>query len=102
MEMVIVLFCSCQLLLQLNLSRSQRILFVLGFIPLVQHMNQHALTVAVSNCQPLNLQSFLIPFVCYLLQTLLSHTPLSSHPGQSALSLSASVGSGRGSRGANW
>ena len=82
MEMVIVFLYSCQLLLQLNLLRSQRILFILGFIPLVQHVNQHTFTVAVSNYQPLNLQGLLIPFLRYLLQTLLGRIPLSSHPAQ--------------------
>jgi hypothetical protein len=35
MEVVIVLFCSCQLLLKLNLLSPQDILFVLGFILLI-------------------------------------------------------------------
>jgi hypothetical protein len=81
MEIVIVLFCSCQLLLKLNLLSPQDILFVLGFIPLNHHMNQHTLIVVVSNSQPLNLKHLLIPFPCNLLQTLSNDIPFSSHLG---------------------
>jgi hypothetical protein len=49
MEIVIVCFCSCQLLLKLNLPSPQDVLFVPGFILLIHHVNQHTLTVAVSN-----------------------------------------------------
>jgi hypothetical protein len=79
MEVVVVLFCSCQLLLKLNLPSPQDILFVPGFIPLIHHVNQHTLTVAVSNSQLLNLKYLLVPFPRNLLQTLLDCTPFSSH-----------------------
>jgi len=62
MQVVIVLFGFGQLLLKLNLSSSQNVFLVPGFIPLVEHMNQHALTVPISYSQPLNLlPSHLIP-----------------------------------------
>jgi hypothetical protein len=67
MEVVIVRFCNCQLLLKLNLSSPQDILFVPSFIPLIHHVNQHTLTVVVSDRQPLNLECLLIPFPCHLL-----------------------------------
>jgi hypothetical protein len=82
MEVVIVLFCSCQLLLKLNMSSPQDILFVQGFIPLIQHMNQHTLTVVMSNSQLLNLKRLLVSFLCNLLQMLLNDIPLSNHLGQ--------------------
>jgi hypothetical protein len=82
MEVVVVLFCSWQLLLKLNLSSPQDVLFMPGFILLIQHVNQHTLTVAVSNSQLLNLKRLLIPFPRNLLQTLLDYIPLSSHLGQ--------------------
>jgi hypothetical protein len=79
MEVVIVRFCNCQLLLKLNLMSPQDILFMPGFIPLIHHVNQHTLTVAMSNREPLNLECLLIPFLRHLLQTLLDCIPLSSH-----------------------
>jgi hypothetical protein len=82
MKVVIVLFCNCQLLLKLNLLSPQDVLFVLGFIPLVQHMDQHAPTVAMSDYQPLNRKCFLISFMCHLLQKLLDHLSLSNYLGQ--------------------
>jgi hypothetical protein len=82
MEVVIVLFCSYQLLLKLNLPSPQDILFVLGIILLIQHVNQHTLIVVVSNNQPLCLKRLLIPFPCHLLQPLLDCIPLSSHLSQ--------------------
>jgi hypothetical protein len=82
MEVVVVLFCSYQLLLQLNLSSPQNILFILGFIPLIQYMNQHTFTVVVSNYQPLYLQRLLILFLRHLPQTLLDRISLNSHLGQ--------------------
>jgi hypothetical protein len=57
MQVVIVLFGISQLLLKLNLSSSQNIFFRPGFIPLMEHMDQHALTFSVSCSQPLNLLS---------------------------------------------
>jgi hypothetical protein len=54
MEVVVVLFCSCQLLLKLNLPKPQDILFMTGLIPLIQHVNQQTLTVTVSTSQPLS------------------------------------------------
>jgi hypothetical protein len=50
MEVVIVLFGIGQLLLKLNLSSSQNIFFRLGFIPLMEHMDQHAFTVLLPSC----------------------------------------------------
>jgi hypothetical protein len=82
MEVVIVLFYSCQLLLKLNLPSPQDIFFVPGFIPLIHHMNQHMLIVAVSNSQPLNLKCLLIPFLRDLLQTLSDCIPFSSYLSQ--------------------
>jgi hypothetical protein len=38
-EVVVVLFYNCQLLLKLNLPSPQDILFMPGFIPLIQHVN---------------------------------------------------------------
>jgi hypothetical protein len=62
MQVVVVLFGIGQLLLKLNLSSSQNVFLRLGFIPLMEHMDQHALTVLVSCSQPLNLlPSYLIP-----------------------------------------
>jgi hypothetical protein len=60
----------------------QDILLVPGFIPLVQHVDQHTLIVTVSNSQPLHLKHLLIPFLRHLLQTLLGRISLSSHFGQ--------------------
>jgi hypothetical protein len=50
MQVVVVLFGIGQLLLQLNLSSSQNVFFKPGFICLMEHMDQHALTVLVSCC----------------------------------------------------
>jgi hypothetical protein len=62
MQVVIVLLCNCQLLLKLDLSSSQNIFLVPGFISLVEHMDQHALTVPVGCSQPLDLlPNHLIP-----------------------------------------
>jgi hypothetical protein len=62
MQVVVVFFGIGQLLLQLNLSTSQNIFFRLGFIPLMEHMDQHALTIPISGSQSLNLlHSSLIP-----------------------------------------
>ena len=62
MQVVIILLYSQQLLLHLDLSSSQNVFLVPGFIPLVEHMNQHALTVPIGYSQPLNLlPSHLIP-----------------------------------------
>jgi hypothetical protein len=82
MEVVVVLLYSCQLLLKFNLPSPQDILFVLGFFPLIQHVNQHMFTVVVSNGQPLNFKHLLVPFLRNLPQTLLNCIPLSSHLGQ--------------------
>jgi hypothetical protein len=79
MEVVIVLFCNNQLLLKLNLSSPQDILFVPGFISLIHHVNQHTLIVAVGNSQLLNFKHLLIPFSRNLLQTLLDGSTFSSH-----------------------
>jgi hypothetical protein len=82
MEVVVVLFYRYQLLLKLNLPSPQDILFVLGFIPLIHHMNQHTLTIAMSNNQPLNFENLLISFLRNLLQTLLDCILFSSHLSQ--------------------
>jgi hypothetical protein len=82
MEVVVVLFYNYQLLLQLHLPSPQDILFVLGFIPLIHHVNQHTLTVVVRNSQLLNLKCFLVPFLCNLLQTLSNDIPFISHLSQ--------------------
>jgi hypothetical protein len=62
MQVIVVLFGIGQLLLQLNLSTSQNVFFRSSFIPLMEHMDQHALTIPVCCSQPLNLlPSCLIP-----------------------------------------
>ena len=62
MQVVIVLFGIGQLLLKLNLLSSQNVFLGPGFIPLIENMDQHALTVPVGCSQPLNLlPSHLIP-----------------------------------------
>ena len=62
MQVVIVLFGIGQLLLKLNLSSSQNVFLRPGFIPLMENMDQHALTIPVGCSQPLNLlPSHLIP-----------------------------------------
>jgi hypothetical protein len=53
MQVVIVVLCISQLLLELNLSSPQDILLMPGFIPLMQHMDKHALTVPVRMGQAL-------------------------------------------------
>jgi hypothetical protein len=55
MQVVIVLLSMLQLLLKLVHPSPQGVLFVLGFIPLVDHMNEHALAVPVGNGLPLKL-----------------------------------------------
>ena len=61
-QVVIVLFGIGQLLLKLNLSSSQNVFLRPGFIPLMENMDQHALTIPVGCSQPLNLlPSHLIP-----------------------------------------
>jgi hypothetical protein len=62
MQVVIVLFGIGQLLLKLNLLSSQNVFLGPGFIPLMENMDQHALTIPVGCSQPLNLlPSHLIP-----------------------------------------
>jgi hypothetical protein len=62
MQVIIVLFDIGQLLLLLNLASSQNVFFRLGFISLMEHMDQHALTISISASQSLNLlTSRLIP-----------------------------------------
>jgi hypothetical protein len=62
MQVVVVFFGIGQLLLQLNLSSSQNVFFRPSFIPLMEHMDQHALTVPISGSESLNLlHSCLIP-----------------------------------------
>jgi hypothetical protein len=68
--------------LKLNLPSPQDILFVPDFIPLIQHVNQHVLTITMGNRQPLNLKRFLVSFLHNLLQTLLDCISLSSHLSQ--------------------
>jgi hypothetical protein len=53
MQVVIVVLCISQLVLELNLSSPQDILLVLGFIPLMQHMDKHVLTVPMCKVQAL-------------------------------------------------
>jgi hypothetical protein len=53
MQVVIVVLCICQLLLELNLLSPQDILLMPGFIPLMQHMDKHALTVPMRKGQVL-------------------------------------------------
>jgi hypothetical protein len=55
MQVVVVLFGIDQLLLKLNLSSSQNIFLRPDFIPLMEHMDQHTLTILVSRNQSLNL-----------------------------------------------
>ena len=57
MQVVVVLFCIGQLFLELNLSSSQNIFCGPGFIPLVEHMDQHALSVPIGGGQTLDLLS---------------------------------------------
>lgn len=72
MQVGIVGLCMVQLLLQLKQSGSLNVLLMTGFIPLIKHMNQHALAVLVSGSQASVLQH------CYL--TLVnSLVPLQSH-----------------------
>jgi hypothetical protein len=49
MQVVIVGLYIYNMLLELNLSSPQDIFHVPGFIPLVKHMNQHALIVSMDN-----------------------------------------------------
>jgi hypothetical protein len=56
MQVGIVSLCMVQLLLQIESLSSQSVFFVPGFIPLVEHMNQHALTVLMSGSQAKILQ----------------------------------------------
>jgi hypothetical protein len=51
MQVVIVVLCICQLLLELNQSSPQDILLMSGFIPLMQHMDKHALIVPMHKSQ---------------------------------------------------
>jgi hypothetical protein len=57
MQVVIVGLCIHNMLHELNLSSPQDIFHVPGFIPLVQHMNQHALIVSMCKSQALHLIS---------------------------------------------
>jgi hypothetical protein len=102
MKIVIVFFCSFNPLLELHLTSSQDVLFVPGFILLVHHVDQHELIVAICHSQPLDCKCLLISVVYHLLQLLLSRISRAVTSANSALNLSASVGSGRGSRGASW
>jgi hypothetical protein len=61
---------------------SQDVLFVPGFIPLVHHVDQHALTIAMSHSQPLDCKCLLISVMYHLLQLLLSRISSSSHLSQ--------------------
>jgi hypothetical protein len=79
MQVVIVLFGIGQLLLKLNLSSSQNIFLVPGFIPLVEHMNKHALTIPVSNCQALQLLMQVTDIRHYHLIPMDGLVPLLSH-----------------------
>jgi hypothetical protein len=84
MQVVIVLLGIGQLLLKLNLSSSQNAFFRPGFIPLMKHMDHHALIVPVRYSQPLNLlPSRLIPMEGLI--------PLQGHRASSACSLSISL-----------
>jgi hypothetical protein len=82
MKIVIVFFCSFYSLLKLHLMSSQDVLFVPGFIPLVYHVDQHALTVAIRHSQPLDRKCLLISIMYHLLQLLLSCISSSSHLSQ--------------------
>jgi hypothetical protein len=82
MKIVIVFFSVLQLLLELKLTSSQNILLMPGFIPLVHDADQHALTVAICYCQPLDCKCFLITVTDHLLQLLTRCIPSSSHFGQ--------------------
>jgi hypothetical protein len=79
MEVIIVFFYICQLLFNLNLSSPQDIFLLPGFIPLVQDVDQHTLTITVSHSQPLHLEHFLVSFMYHLLQPLLGRVSSSSH-----------------------
>jgi len=62
MQVVIILLYIGQLLLKINLSSSQNVFLGPSFIPLMENMYQHALTVPVGGSQALNLlPSHLIP-----------------------------------------
>jgi hypothetical protein len=82
MKIVIVFFCSFNPLLKLHLTSSQDVLFVPGFIPLVHHVDQHALTVVICHSQPLDRKCLLISIMYHLLQLLLSRISSSSHLSQ--------------------
>jgi hypothetical protein len=82
MKIVIVFFCNFNLLLKLHLMSSQDVLFVLGFIPLIHHVDQHALTVAICHSQPLDRKCLLISIMYHLLQLLLNCIPSGSHLSQ--------------------
>jgi hypothetical protein len=82
MKIVIVFFCSFYLLLKLHLTSSQDVLFVPGFILLIHHMDQHALTVAICHSQPLDHKCLLISVMHHLLQLLLDRISSSSHLSQ--------------------
>jgi hypothetical protein len=82
MKIVIVLFCSFNPLLKLHLTSSQDILFMPGFIPLIHHVDQHALTVVICHSQPLDRKCLLISVMYHLLQLLLNRIPTGSHLSQ--------------------
>jgi hypothetical protein len=57
MKVVIVGLCIHNMLLKINLSSSEDIFPMLGFIPLVEHMDKQALTVFACKSQMLHLIS---------------------------------------------
>jgi hypothetical protein len=67
MKIVIVFLCSFNPLLKLHLTSSHGVLFMPGFILLVHHVDQHALTVAIRHSQPLDRKCPLISVMYHLL-----------------------------------